>query len=1804
MNARLLVVLSVCLAAVLFAASSADAQAIFRVDKSATGANNGTSWQNAFTTIQPAIDAARSAGGGEVWVAGGPVGSPVYYSEPRNESWGGYLGSLVMKDNVQVYGGFEGWRGGAGKQETARSQRVLAQNVAVIDGTTSRGGAHAFHVVVFGRATEATVNARLDGFHITGGNASGVSGVYHTYRGGGIYNWQSAPDVVNCYIYGNEASVSGGGVANEAGATITANAQYINCVITSNTASRNVDFQGNPIRGGGGVFNNKSAPILTQCTITDNTTGVGGPVGPGMVNYGVNSGGIYNYSDRQTMLPATTPILLSSIVWGNTGTVGILNENAWAPSGNPPTILGPVNPMVATYSDIQGGYAGTGNLNTNPNFSGTFPFAYQITGAPCVDTGSSSITSDIRGVPRPLGAGRDMGAYEYSPTGPVAVCKAATVNLDAGCSATITVADINNGSSAQAGIWKLVASQTTFGSADIPSKPVVLTVTDILNRTATCTATVTVNDPILPVITSCPGDVLLNLDGTCRVAVPNFANLVTATDNCGIATKTQTPIAGTLVSVDTQVTMTVTDVGSNAVTRTAWVYVQDVTPPVITRSGSATVDVECGSTYTDAGATAADNCDGNLTGSIITNNPVNTAIIGSYTVTYNVTDSSGNPAAQVTRTVNVQDTIAPVITSCPGDQTLDLDGDCQVAIPDLVAALVATDSCGIASTVQNPAAGTLVSVDTLVTMTVTDLGGNTAQCTATISVQDVTAPVISLIGSSVINHQFETPFSDPGTTVADNCDTGLSVVVGGDTVDVNTIGDYTITYDVTDSAGNPAVQVTRLVRVRDTQSPYLLDVQVVDGWTVAVTFNKAMGVGVTDPLNYSVSGSGMGTLALNPESVVLDTGNIYLLSWPVCGDLSSQEMLLGGDITITVAPVVQDASGNTMDVGGNVMTDTGGAIGVAPVIDTCAADKDLVADENCQVIVPDLTAEMVASDNCSAVENLVITQDPAAGTLISVDTVVTLTVEDEAGNVSQCTATITILDTTPPAIIDSPDSVNAVLNTNCEALVPNMIPEVVAEDNCTTAGNLIITQDPPAGATIVEDTVVTITVEDEAGNSVQAQANAVVVDTMPPVITIEGDNPLVIECGEPVSLPGASADDNCDGDRPFGVSTPPALNLTNPQPGLYNVIYSATDTSGNTGTATLVVNVVDTGDPVVTIFGSGTLTVECGVPITTFPGASALDDCEGTLPVSPTGLGGLSTSNPAKGTYTVTYTASDSSGNTGSADLQVEVVDTTPPVITRLGAAFVYIPVGDPYTDAGAVASDACDGVLSGSILTVNPVDTNTVGLYQVTYDVADSEGLAAEQVIRNVWVGDMTEPDLINVNVESTLEIWVTFNRPMLETGPTGVLDPTNYTLSGSGQGTFNPIPDSVTSYGSLNRYILTWTRPDEMFNGGDITITVNPNVEDSEGHVMRLNTNTHTGGGLGHAPVITMNAGDETLECSVDEFTEAGATAMDNVDGEVTVVIGGDTVDDSVSGVYVITYDAVDAAGNASQKTRTVTVEDNAAPDIALIGAAAMELECGLEAYSEPGASALDACDGDLTDDILIGGGVNTGLLGVQTISYSVSDSMGNIAQVTREITVVDTTAPLITLLGNNPEVLTDGSDYVEAGAGAWDDCEGDLSALIDLTGDVANTNELALYELTYTVSDSSGNDAYAVRAVVVKPEDCELAYSLAVSPNPALLDANVTLTVTELPESCSVGDIHYTWMKDGEVVPIAPDASNWVLDAVGFEDAGSYSCVVSDASSAIETNAVVLVVEKGVPAVGLLGLAMAAAAIAGAAALRKRR
>ena len=93
---------------------------------------------------------------------------------------------------------------------------------------------------------------------------------------------------------------------------------------------------------------------------------------------------------------------------------------------------------------------------------------------------------------------------------------------------------------------------------------------------------------------------------------------------------------------------------------------------MITLTGEATVTIEVGSTYTDAGATATDNYDGDITSSIVTVNPVDATTVGIYTVTYNVTDANGNVAVEVTRTVNVVDTTVPVIT-LTGESTVTIE---------------------------------------------------------------------------------------------------------------------------------------------------------------------------------------------------------------------------------------------------------------------------------------------------------------------------------------------------------------------------------------------------------------------------------------------------------------------------------------------------------------------------------------------------------------------------------------------------------------------------------------------------------------------------------------------------------------------------------------------------------------------------------------------------------------------------------------------------------------------------------------------------------------------------------------------------------------------------------------------------------------------------------------------------------------------------------------------------------------------------------------------------------------------------
>ena len=263
--------------------------------------------------------------------------------------------------------------------------------------------------------------------------------------------------------------------------------------------------------------------------------------------------------------------------------------------------------------------------------------------------------------------------------------------------------------------------------------------------------------------------------------------------------------------------------------------VSDSTAPVINLNGPSSSNHEVGPPYTDAGATATDETDTNVTSSMTTtitkdgaafNDDISTIgyVTGTYVITYNVSDAAGNAATPVTSTVTVADTLDP---------TMELQGDAEVTItvgqsysdagvipgdnydqsPTISITITKNDAAfnDDITTIGN-AVGTYV-----ITYTASDAAGNTAQVTRTVTVEaapvtDITAPVINLNGASTITLTVGQTYTEL-VSATDTVDGTVTVTIGGDTVNTGVAGTYTLTYNATDAAQNAAAQVTRTVTV-------------------------------------------------------------------------------------------------------------------------------------------------------------------------------------------------------------------------------------------------------------------------------------------------------------------------------------------------------------------------------------------------------------------------------------------------------------------------------------------------------------------------------------------------------------------------------------------------------------------------------------------------------------------------------------------------------------------------------------------------------------------------------------------------------------------------------------------------------------------------------------------------------------------------------------------------------------------------------------------------------------------------------
>tara|TARA_B110000008_G_scaffold176154_1_gene175690 strand:+ start:322 stop:894 length:573 start_codon:yes stop_codon:yes gene_type:complete len=150
---------------------------------------------------------------------------------------------------------------------------------------------------------------------------------------------------------------------------------------------------------------------------------------------------------------------------------------------------------------------------------------------------------------------------------------------------------------------------------------------------------------------------------------------------------------------------------------------------------------------------------------------------------------------------------------------------------------------------------------------------------------------------------------------------------------------------------------------------------------------------------------------------------------------------------------------------------------------------------------------------------------------------------------------------------------------------------------------------------------------------------------------------------------------------------------------------------------------------------------------------------------------------------------------------------------------------------------------------------------------------------------------------------------------------------------------------------------------------------------------------------PVITISGDVNVNHEQGTAYSDAGATATDNVDGDVSVEVSG-SVDDAVAGTYTITYSASDQAGNSSSATRTVQVQDTIPPVITLNGEASITIEQGT-VYLDLGAIATDSVDGAL--DVSLSGTVEAEV-GEYTLTYTATDAGGNSASVDRTVTVIE--------------------------------------------------------------------------------------------------------------------------------------------------------------------------------------------------------
>lgn len=666
---------------------------------------------------------------------------------------------------------------------------------------------------------------------------------------------------------------------------------------------------------------------------------------------------------------------------------------------------------------------------------------------------------------------------------PVAICQDITLELEGSSYINVNFGnEIDAGSTDDCAIVSLMADQNAFDCSSLGTHQVQLTVTDETGNTSTCMANVTVEDVAAPDLVC--GASTINLDENGEVVLQLAdAPIFSVSDNC-------TPTADlNIFWQDHSVTYTCSDIG----TRQLWVAANDASGNQFICNASLTIqdntaptfeckditiqlDVNNQATITkgDILHNFQDNCltDAEILNLLFIPEEEQTSFtcqdVGTHQVLVGMTTSSvwQHPYnTTCTANVTVRDANPPTVTCSDVTVQLDANGSASITPAQVTASI--SDDCSVPSTSVNPSQfGCADTGVQTVTLTATDGGGNTNTCTASITVGFPPPPVALCAPITVaLDQNGAAVIAEDAVGNGSTSTCGINYATSPNTFDCSTLGGNTVTLTFTDDLGQASTCSTT-VQVED-QTPPQAQCQ-----SITVTLPAFGSITIAED---AVDNNSSDACALS-----YDTDQTYF----TCADVGAT----------TVTMTVTDAGGNQSTCQANVQIND-----VTAPIANCQ-DLTVALDDtgNTSVVPEDFTGS--SHDVCNTFfsftnyeTNTLFFDCTDIGTTFDLN----ITISDGNGNFSQCTASLSLIDETPPVVSCQPATLQLDANGNANLSLAQVFTG--AMDACGTA-NTTMSQNAFDCSEVGTNTVV-VTTTDNNGNTGTCTATVSVEDNILPQAT-------------------------------------------------------------------------------------------------------------------------------------------------------------------------------------------------------------------------------------------------------------------------------------------------------------------------------------------------------------------------------------------------------------------------------------------------------------------------------------------------------------------------------------------------------------------------------------------------------------------------------------------------------------------------------------------------------------------------------